>query len=81
MSDDTFRSLFPSTILGGIAVVSGVICCLGLKLIGGAVLFGGLATAIGLSTDQTTFLVGGISGLLLAGFAFRYRESVSLPSI
>lgn len=81
MSGDTLRSLLPSTVLGAVAVVSGVVCCVGLKLIGGAVLFGGLATAIGLSTDQTTFLVGGISGLLLAGLAFRHSESVSLPSI
>lgn len=74
MSDDTLGSLLPSTVLGGIAVVAGVGCCLGLKLIGGAVLFGGLATAGGLSIDQTTFLVGGISGLLVAGLAFRYRD-------
>jgi len=79
MSDDTLRSLLPSSILGGVAVVTGVVCCLGLKLIGGAVLFGGLATAIGLSTDQTTFLIGGVSGLLLAGLAVRHRESLSLP--
>lgn len=79
MSDETLRSLFPSTLLAGVAVVSGVVCCLGLKIIGGAVLFGGLATAIGLTTDQTTFLVGGVSGLLLAGLAVRHRESVSLP--
>lgn len=79
MSDDTLRSLLPSTILGGIAVVSGVVCCLGLKLVGGAVVFGGIATAVGLTTDQMTFLVGGVGGLLLAGLAFRRGESVSRP--
>lgn len=79
MSDDTLRSLLPSTLLGGVALVSGVVCCLGLKIVGGAVLFGGLATAIGLTTDQTAFLVGGISGLFLAGLAVRHGESRGLP--
>jgi len=74
MSGDTFESLSQLTGVGGIAVVSGVICCMGLKLIGGAVLFGGLGAAIGISADQTTFLVGGVGGLLLATLLHQYRD-------
>lgn len=74
MADDTSESWLPFTGVGGIAVVSGVVCCMGLKLIGGAVLFGGLAATVGLSTDQTMFLVGGVSGLLLAALVLSYRK-------
>lgn len=74
MSGDTFESLSQLTGVGGIAVVSGVICCMGLKLVGGAVLFGGLGAAIGISADLTTFLVGGVGGLLLAILLHQYRD-------
>lgn len=74
MSGDTFESLSQLTGVGGIAVVSGVICCMGLKLVGGAVLFGGLGAAIGISVDLTTFLVGGVGGLLLAILLHQYRD-------
>lgn len=45
--------------VGGLAVLGGVACCVGLKLIGGAILFSGLAATTGLTTGQTTFVVGG----------------------
>ncbi|MFB6186088.1 MAG: hypothetical protein ABEI86_04370 [Halobacteriaceae archaeon] len=75
MSDNTSESLLKSSGLGGITIASGIVCCMGLKLLGGAVLFSGIAAMIGLSTDQTVFLVGGISGLLFAVLAFAYHES------
>lgn len=80
MFDDPSESWLPFTGVGGIAVVSGVICCLGLKLVGGAVLFGGLAATIGLSTDQTTFLVGGVGGLVLTVFVLSYLKSDTTTS-
>lgn len=74
MTDDASDSLLPFAGAGGLALAGGVVCCIGLKLIGGAVLFGGLATTIGITTDQTTFVVGGLAGLLLAVFVVGYRR-------
>lgn len=81
MSGDTFESLSQLTGVGSMAVVSGVICCLGLKLIGGAVLFGGLGALIGISADQTTFLLGGAAGLLLAIVLHQYRDLSDLVQL
>jgi hypothetical protein len=75
MSDETDDTLLPFAGLGSVAVVGGVVCCMGLKLIGGAALFGGLAATVGLTTDITTFVVGAIGGLLLAAFVVGYRRS------
>lgn len=74
MTDDGSDSLLPFAGAGGFAVLAGVVCCLGLKLVGGAVLFGGIAATIGLTTDQTTFVVGGVGGLLLAVLVLGYRR-------
>lgn len=74
MADDTTESWLSFTGIGSIVAVSGIICCMGLKLVGGAVLFGGLATTIGLTTDQATFLVGGVGGLLFAVLVLSYRK-------
>lgn len=74
MTDDDPDSSLPFASTGGVAIVGGVVCCVGVKLVGGAVLFGGLATTVGLTTDQTTFVVGGFAGLLLAVFLFGYRR-------
>ncbi|MFB6253975.1 MAG: hypothetical protein ABEI06_05150 [Halobacteriaceae archaeon] len=81
MSDNTLKSLLKSSGLGGVTIASGIVCCMGLKLLGGAVLFSGIATMIGLSTDQTVFLVGGIGGLLLAVMGFAYRKSWNVMPI
>jgi len=75
MSDETDDSRLPFAGLGSVAVVGGVICCMGLKMIGGAALFGGLAATVGLTTDITTFVVGAIGGLTLAAFVVGYRRS------
>jgi hypothetical protein len=37
-------------------------------------LFSGLAATIGLSTDQTTFLVGGVGGLVVGAPLLVYRK-------
>ncbi len=79
MSDDASGSLTPIGGAGGLAVVGGVVCCMGLKLLGGAVLFSGLAAAVGITTDQMTFLVGGVGGLFLAAFLLGYRRVDDLP--
>lgn len=73
MIDDTWNSVSQFSGIGGIAVISGIVCCIGLKLVGGAVLFGGVATMIGITTDQATFLLGGIAGVLVAAILFMYR--------
>lgn len=73
MPDEPAQSYLQVTGIGGTAVIGGVGCCMGLKLVGGAVLFGGLAATIGLSTEQITFVVGGGGGLLLAVLRFSYR--------
>ncbi|MFB6360085.1 MAG: hypothetical protein ABEH59_02060 [Halobacteriales archaeon] len=75
MSKESSDSLHQVSGIGGIAVVSGVLCCIGLKIVGGAVLFGGLAATVGITTDQTTFLFGGLAGFLLAGILLTYRSS------
>lgn len=75
MADDTSDSLLPFASLGSIAIVGGVVCCMGLKVIGGAALFGGLAAMIGLSTDITTFVVGTVGGLVLAVLLSGYRRA------
>lgn len=74
MTDGPSDSPLPFAGVGGMAVIGGVVCCVGLKLVGGAILFGGLATTIGLTTDQTTFVVGGVGGLVLAGLVLGYRQ-------
>lgn len=74
MVRESSDSLLQASGIGGLAVVSGVICCIGLKVVGGAVLFGGLAATVGITTDQTTFIVGGLSGFLLAGIVLTYRN-------
>ncbi len=75
MARESSDSLRQVSGLGGLAVVSGVLCCIGLKIVGGAVLFGGLAATVGITTDQTTFLVGGLGGVVLAGLVLTYRNS------
>lgn len=77
MSDDSTEALSQYGGVGGLAVLGGVACCMGLKLIGGAILFSGLATTIGLTTGQTTFVVGGTAGLLFAVLFLRYRQGES----
>jgi hypothetical protein len=78
MAKESSNALLQFSGLGGLAVVSSVVCCIGLKIVGGAVLFGGVAAAVGISTDQTTFLVGGLGGVLLAGLVLAYRSSAVL---
>jgi hypothetical protein len=75
VSDEFTAALRPYGGVGGLAVIGGVACCVGLKLVGGAILFSGLATTIGLTTGQTTFVVGGAAGLLFAVFVLRYRHA------
>lgn len=77
MSDESTEALSKYGGISGLGVVGGVACCVGLKLIGGAVLFSGLATTFGLTTGQTTFLVGGAVGLLLAVLVLRNRRPES----
>lgn len=74
MSDRPIQSLFPVAGAGGFAIVTGVVCCLGLKMIGAAVMFGGLATTLGITTDQATFVIGGLGGLVFAVGLFGYRR-------
>lgn len=74
MPEGSSDSLLQFSGIGGIAVISGAVCCIGLKVVGGAVLFGGLAATVGITTDQTTFLVGGLGGLILAGLIIIYRK-------
>lgn len=65
MVDDASDSITPFTGVGVTALTAGVICCVGLKVLGAAALFGGLAAAIGFSVDVVTFLAGGLAGLVL----------------
>lgn len=65
MVDDASDSILPFTGVGVTALTAGVICCVGLKVLGAAALFGGLAAPIGFSVDVVTFLVGGLAGLVL----------------
>ncbi|MFB6206601.1 MAG: hypothetical protein ABEJ05_08775 [Haloglomus sp.] len=74
MAEETSDSVLSFPGVGSITVLGGVICCMGLKLIGGAALFGGLAATVGLSTGLVTFLVGGVGGMLLAVIALRSRR-------
>ncbi len=75
MSDDSTEALSQYGGVGGLAVLGGIACCMGLKLIGVAILFSGLATTSGLTTGQTTF-VGG-AGVLFAVLVLRYRQGES----
>ncbi len=75
MFDGSSDSRVPAAGLGSVAVLGGVVCCMGLKLLGGAVLFSGIAAVVGLSTGLVTFLVGGIGGLLVAGLLLGYRRA------
>lgn len=75
MTGGTSESPFPFAVIGSVAVLGGIVCCLGLKLLGGAILFGGVATTVGLSTGLVTFLVGGIGGLVVALLVFGYRRA------
>lgn len=74
MSEETSDSVSRFSGIGGLAVISGVVCCIGLKVLGGAVLFGGLAATLGITTDQTTFLLGSLGGVILAGFVLTRRK-------
>lgn len=74
MSEEASDSWLQFSRIGGIALISGVVCCIGLKVIGGVVLFGGIAATLGITTDQTTFLVGGTGGLAFAGVVLIHRK-------
>lgn len=74
-ADELDKSLLPFASLGNVAIVGGVLCCLGLKVIGGVAPFGVLAAMFGVSTDATTFIVGAVGGLLLAVLVVGYRQS------
>ena len=75
MFDDTSDSRFPAAGIGSVAVLGGIVCCMGLKLLGGAILFSGIATVVGLSTGLVTFLVGGVGGLIVALLVLGYRRA------
>lgn len=74
MTDSESDSLLSFTGVGGLALVGGIACCMGLKLVGGAVLFGGIAAVFGITRDQMTFVVGGFAGLLLGALLLGYRR-------
>jgi len=65
MFDDTSESWFPATGIGSVAVLGGIVCCMELKLLGGAVVFSGVAAMVGLSTGLVAFLVGGVGGMIV----------------
>lgn len=50
MFDDPSESRFPVAGIGSVAVLGEIVCCMGLKLLGGAILFSGFAAMVGLST-------------------------------
>ena len=75
MFDDTSDSRFSVAGIGSVAVLGGIVCCMGLKLLGGAILFSGIATVVGLSTGLVTFLVGGVGGLIVALLVLGYRRA------
>lgn len=74
MFDDSSSSFKPFTGVGFTALATGVICCMGLKVLGAAALFGGIAAAIGFSIDVVTFLIGGLAGLVIGGVWLRYQD-------
>jgi hypothetical protein len=80
MTEDTSDVSSRFAGLGGLALVGGVVCCMGLKPAGGAVLFGGVAATLGITTDQTTFVAGGVGGLLLGLALLGYRRSIDAPA-
>lgn len=75
MFDDSSDSRVPAAGFGSVAVLGGVVCCMGLKLLGGAILFSGIAAMVGLSTGLVTFLVGGVGGLIVALLVLGYRQA------
>lgn len=77
MLDNSFSSFKPVSGVGFTALTAGVICCMGLKVLGAAALFGGLAATIGFSIDVVTFLIGGLAGLVFGVVWLRY-QSVSI---
>jgi hypothetical protein len=74
MFDDTSDSRFSVAGIGSVAILGGIVRCMGLKLLGGAILFSGIASGAGLSTGLVTFLVGGVGGLIVALLVLGYQR-------
>lgn len=79
MFDDLFPPSKPFSGVGFTALTAGVICCMGLKVLGATAVFGGLAATIGFSIDVVTFLIGSVSGLVIGVGWLRY-QGVSILS-
>lgn len=73
MFDDLSSVIKPFSGIGFTALTAGVICCIGLKVLGAAALFGGLAATIGFSIDIVTFLIGSLAGIVVGLGLLQYR--------